>query len=41
MDVKTARKFLRAGRLPSETKADWHLLARQDGFAEVWPGIVE
>jgi hypothetical protein len=39
MDVKTAH--LRARRLPSEMKVGRHWLTRQDGFAEVWPGIVE
>ena len=37
MDVKTARKYLRARRLPSELKAERHWRTRQDGFAEVWP----
>ena len=41
MDVKTARKYLRAQRLPSELKANRHWRTRQDEFAEVWPGIVE
>ena len=41
MDVKTARKYLRSRRLPSELKADRHWRTRQDEFAEVWPGIVE
>jgi hypothetical protein len=41
MDVKTARKYLRARRLPSEMKADRHWRTRQDGFAEVWPMIRE
>ena len=39
MDVKTARKYLRARRLPSEVKAARHWRTRQDGFAEVWPEI--
>ena len=39
MDVKTARKYLRARRLPSEMKAARHWRTRQDGFAEVWPEI--
>src|SRR5260370_21785041 len=39
MDVKTARKYLRARRLPSEMKADRHWRTRQAGFAEVWPMI--
>ena len=41
MDVKTARKYLRARRLPSEMKAERHWRTRQDGFAEVWPEIRE
>ena len=41
MDVKTARKYLRARRLPSEMKAERSWLTRPDGFAEVWPAIVE
>jgi hypothetical protein len=41
MDVKTARKYLRTRRLPSEMKAERHWLTRPDGFAEVWPEIVE
>jgi hypothetical protein len=41
MDVKTARKYLRARRLSSELKTDRHWRTRQDEFAEVWPGIVE
>ena len=39
MDVKTARKYLRARRLPSELKAERHWRTRQDGFAEVWPEV--
>jgi hypothetical protein len=35
MDVKTARQYLRARRLPSEMKVDRHWRTRQDGFAEV------
>jgi Mu transposase, C-terminal domain len=41
MDVKTARKYLRARRLPSEMKTERHWRTRQDGFAEVWPEIRE
>lgn len=37
MDVKTARKYLRARRSPSELKAERYWRTRQDGFAEVWP----
>ena len=39
MDVKTARKYLRARRLPSELKAERHWLTRPDGFVDVWPEI--
>src|ERR1022692_4408691 len=42
MDPKTARKYRRLGRLPSEVKImdrDW--LTRPDPFAEVWPQIRE
>jgi hypothetical protein len=39
MDVKTARKYLRARRLPSEMKKERHWRTRHDGFAEVWPEI--
>ena len=41
MDVKTARKYLRARRLPSEMKAERHWRTRHDGFAEVWSEIQE
>lgn len=41
MDVKTARKYLRARRLPSERKAERHWRTRQDGFSAVWPEIQE
>jgi Mu transposase, C-terminal domain len=41
MDVKTARKYLKARRLPSEVKAARHWRTRPDGFAEVWPEISE
>ncbi len=37
MDVKTARKYLRARQLPSELKAERHWRTREDGFAKVWP----
>jgi hypothetical protein len=42
MDPKTARKYRRLGRLPSEVKImdrDW--LTRPDPFAEVWPQMRE
>ncbi len=41
MDVKTARKYLKARRLPTEMKAARHWRTRPDGFAEVWPEISE
>jgi len=39
LDVKTARKYLRSGRLPSQMKAprDWR--TREDPFADVWPEV--
>ena len=39
MDEKTARKYRKAGLLPSELKKarDWR--TRPDAFAEVWPEI--
>ena len=40
MDPKTARKYRRLGRLPSEVRImdrDW--LTRPDPFAEVWPEL--
>ena len=39
MDVKTARKYLKSGRLPSQMKAprDWR--TREDPFSDVWPEI--
>jgi hypothetical protein len=36
MDPKTARKYLRAGHLPSESKPDRNWRTRPDPFAEVW-----
>jgi hypothetical protein len=41
MDVKTARKYLRARRLPSEMKAERHWRTRKDYFEDVWPKIEE
>jgi hypothetical protein len=41
MDVKTARKYLRARRLPSEMKAERHWRTRKDCFEDVWPKIRE
>lgn len=36
MDPKTARKYLRDGQLPSESKPDRNWRTRPDPFAEVW-----
>ena len=36
MDEKTARKYLRSGKLPSESRAPHTWRTRQDPFAEVW-----
>lgn len=41
MDVKTARKYLRTRRLPSERKVERHWRTRPDGFSDVWPEIAE
>src|SRR5215467_9723740 len=41
MDVKTARKYLRARVLPSERKADRHWRTRKDEFSDVWPEVKE
>jgi hypothetical protein len=41
MDVKTARKYLRARRLPSERESERHWRRREDGFSAVWPEIQE
>ena len=39
MDEKTARKYLRTGRLPSETKAERDWRTREDPFEEVWEEV--
>ena len=39
MDPKTAREYLRDGRLPSERKADRTWRTREDPFAEVWETV--
>ncbi len=36
MDEKTARKYLRAGKLPSEMAAEHTWRTREDPFAELW-----
>ena len=39
LDVKTARKYVKSGRLPSQMKAprDWR--THQDAFADMWPDV--
>lgn len=39
MDEKTARKYLRDGRLPSERKTDRSWRTRPDGFERVWEEV--
>jgi len=39
MDEKTARKYRRLGKLPSEIKAPHDWLTREDVFSDVWPCI--
>src|SRR5215207_2396506 len=42
MDAKTARKYRRLGRMPSEVRAmerEWR--TREDAFADVWPDLEE
>lgn len=39
MSEPTARKYRRAGKLPSELKASHAWRTRPDPFAEVWPEI--
>jgi hypothetical protein len=41
MDVKTARKYLKSRRLPSELKSARHWRTRRDEFSEVWQEISE
>jgi hypothetical protein len=42
MDPKTARKYRRLGKLPSEVKSvDRNRRTRTDPFAEVWPDILD
>ena len=36
MDEKTARKYLRSGRLPSEMATEHTWRTREDPFAELW-----
>jgi hypothetical protein len=39
MDEKTARKYERSGKLPSEVKVEHNWRNREDPFAEIWPEI--
>src|SRR4051794_23600840 len=42
LDPKTARKYRRLGRLPSEVSVmDRHWRTRADAFADVWPDVAE
>jgi hypothetical protein len=41
MDEKTARKYIRLGKLPSDIKVEHTWRTREDPFAEVWPEIKE
>ena len=40
MDRKTARKYVRAGQLPSELRAGHTWRTREDPFAQDWPVVV-
>lgn len=39
MDRKTARKYVKAGKLPSQMKKERHWRTRKDPFAEDWPAM--
>jgi len=41
MDAKTARKYRRLGRLPSEVRMPHTWRTHPDPFADVWTGVVE
>jgi hypothetical protein len=41
MDEKTARKYLRQGKLPSESRPERTWRTREDPFEEVWPELSE
>ncbi|MGD9486674.1 MAG: IS21 family transposase [Calditrichaceae bacterium] len=41
MDEKTARKYLRLGKLPCDVKTEHGWRTREDAFADVWPEIKE
>ena len=39
MDPKTARKYLKQNRLPSELKRERHWRTREDPFSDVWERV--
>ena len=39
MDEKTARKYAKSGKLPSELKPEHNWRTREGPFGEVWSGI--
>jgi ABC-type dipeptide/oligopeptide/nickel transport system ATPase subunit len=41
MDEKTARKYRRLGKLPSDIKAEHTWRTREDPFSEVWKEVKE
>ena len=41
MDPKTARKYLRSGKLPSEIPVDRNWRTREDPFNDVWDSLRE
>lgn len=41
MDIKTARKYLKSGELPCESKPFHNWRTRNDPFEKVWPQIKE
>src|SRR3954451_130330 len=41
MDAKTARKYRRLGRLPSEVRMPHSWRTHPDPFADVWTGVAE
>src|SRR5512143_3539411 len=39
MDRKTARRYVAAGKLPSDMKTERAWRTREDPFADVWPDV--
>ena len=39
LDPKTARKYLRSGKLPSQMRAEHTWRTREDSFEEHWPKV--